>query len=201
MNNIWSLKNKKALITGATRGIGKAIAEEFIKLGADIFVIARDKKDVNKLINDMKKNGIVIQGIAMDVTKDRDRKRLFNEIKRSWGKLDILVNNAGFNNRKKTHEYSEEQYNEVVDLNMKSLFEMCRLFFSLLKKSGDGSIVNVSSVAGFTSVRSGSVYAMSKAAVTQLTRYLAVEWAPDNIRVNAIAPWYIQTSLTNRFYQ
>jgi Tropinone reductase 1 len=79
---------------------------------------------------------------------------------------------------------------------MKSVFEMSRLFHPLLSKSGTGSIINISSVAGFTSVNSGSVYAMTKAAITQLTRYLSVEWAKDNIRVNAIAPWYIRTPLT-----
>ncbi len=196
MNNRWSLKNKKTLITGATKGIGKTIAEEFAALGADIFIIARSKKDVEKLINDYKNIGSPIEGISIDVTDRKGREKLFKEIEKKWGKLDILINNAGFNNRRKTLEYTDAEYNEVIDLNMRSVFEMCRLFHPLLKKSNDASIINISSVAGFTSVHSGSVYAMSKAAITQLTRYLSVEWAKDNIRVNAVAPWYIKTPLT-----
>lgn len=195
MNNLWSLKNKKALITGGTRGIGKAITEAFLDLGADVFIIARNKSEINKSIGGLKNSGR-INGLAVDVTDNKERTNLFKKISKLWGKLDILVNNAGHNNRKKTLEYSEKEYHEVIDLNVKSLFEMCRLFYPLLKKSGDASIINISSVAGFTSVRSGAVYAMSKAAVTQLTRYLAVEWAKDNIRVNAVAPWYIKTPLT-----
>lgn len=196
MANQWSLKNLKALITGGTKGIGKAIVEEFASLGADIFIIARNKKDIEKMIKDYKNVGGAVEGISMDVTDRKEREKLFKLIEKKWGKLDILVNNAGFNNRKKTLEYTDALYNEVIDLNMKSVFEMCRLFYPLLKKSDKASIVNISSVAGFTSVHSGSVYAMSKAAITQLTRYLSVEWAKDNVRVNAVAPWYIKTPLT-----
>jgi Tropinone reductase 1 len=196
MNNRWSLKNKKALITGATRGIGKAIAEEFVNLGADVFIVARNKKDVDKFIEVMKGLGCDIKGMDIDVVDTKERKKLFDNISKSWGKLDIIVNNAGYNNRKKTLEVTEKDYNELVDLNMSSVFEMCRMFHPLLVKSGDASIINISSVAGLTSVNSGSVYAMTKAAITQLTRYLSVEWAKDKIRVNAIAPWYIRTPLT-----
>ena len=196
MKNLWSLKNKKALITGGTKGIGKAIMDEFLNLGSDVFIIARNKKDIDAIIKEKKFAGYNISGLALDVTSVADRKKLFRHVEKLWGKLDILINNAGFNNRIKTIDYNDETYNKVIDLNMKSVFEMCRLFHPLLKKSGDASIINLSSVAGITSVRSGSVYAMSKAAVTQLTRYLAVEWAKDNIRVNAVAPWYIKTPLT-----
>jgi len=206
MNNRWSLKNKKALITGGTRGIGKAIAEEFISLGSDVFIISRNKTEIDNTINDLKKmvdriesihiESVQIEGLHIDVTKMSDREKLFDKISGLWGKLDILVNNAGFNNRIKTLDVRGKDYNELMELNVNSVFEMCRLFHPLLKKSEDSSIVNISSVAGFTSVHSGSVYAMTKAAITQLSRYLSVEWAGDNIRVNAIAPWYIRTPLT-----
>ena len=143
MNNRWSLKNKKALITGATKGIGKAIAEEFAAFDADIFIIARNKKDIEKMIKDYKNVGSAVDGISMDVTDRKDREKLFKVIEKKWGKLDIIVNNAGFNNRKKTLEYTDSLYDEVIDLNMKSVFEMCRLFHPLLKKSGNASIVNI----------------------------------------------------------
>lgn len=185
MNNRWSLQGKKALVTGASKGIGKSIADELESLGAEVFSVSRSYSGST--------------GMKCDVTNPDDRKKLFDTIKDKWGTLDILVNNAGTNNRKQIHESTEQNYKELSELNMDSVFEMCKLFHPLLKKSKEGSVVNIVSVAGFTSVGTGPVYAMTKAAITQLTRYLAVDWAKDNIRVNAVAPWYIRTPLTAKY--
>jgi len=185
MNNRWSLQGKKALVTGASKGIGKAIADELESLGAEVFSVSRNYEgsDGNN-------------GMKCDVTNPADRQKLFDTIKDKWGMLDILVNNARTNTRKQIHESTEQNYKDLVSLNMDSVFEMCKIFHPLLKNKKDTSVVNIVSVAGFTSVGTGPVYAMTKAAITQLTRYLAVDWAKDNIRVNAVAPWYIRTPLT-----
>ncbi|MDQ3020659.1 MAG: SDR family oxidoreductase [Bacteroidota bacterium] len=196
MKDHWLLKNKKALVTGATRGIGKATVEELLELGAEVFIISRNQNDIEEELKDYKVKGYKVEGMKCDVTLKEDRKKLLKKIKSVWGSIDILVNNAGTNTRKKTLENSEEDFDKLIDLNMKSVFELCKLFHPLLKNSGDGSIVNVVSVAGITSVGTGSPYAMSKAALIHFTKYLAVEWAKDFIRVNAVAPWYIRTSLT-----
>lgn len=185
MNNRWKLDGKKALITGASKGIGKAIAEELERLGAEVFSVSRNYSGT--------------KGMKCDVTKSADRKKLFDELSSMRDSLDILINNAGTNNRKHILESTEAEYSELIELNMNSVFEMSRLFHPLLKKSGSGSIVNIVSVAGFTSVGTGATYAMTKAAITQLTKYLSVEWAKDNIRVNAVAPWYIRTPLTEKY--
>lgn len=196
MKNHWSLKNKKALITGATRGIGKSAVEEFLELGAEVFIVSRNQKDIEKQLQVYKVKGYKVDGMKCDVTNISDRQKLFNKVNSLWGKLDILVNNAGTNTRKKTLENSEDDYDKLMDLNLKSVFELCKIFHPLLKKSGNSSIVNVVSVAGMTSVGTGSPYAMSKAALIHFTKYLSVEWASEGIRVNAVAPWYIKTSLT-----
>lgn len=196
MNSRWTLQNKTALVTGGTRGIGKAIAEELLSLGADVFIIGRSEKDMNETIKEFNGKGFVITGKLCDVTNPEQRKGLFKEIEKKWGKLNILINNAGRNNRLKTLDTSEEDLKDLIDINMVSYYEMSKLFHPLLKKSGDGAIVNVSSVAGAISVGTGSSYAMTKGGINQLTKYLAVEWAKDNIRVNAVAPWYIMTALT-----
>jgi Tropinone reductase 1 len=185
MDNRWNLNGKRAIITGASKGIGKAIAEEFQSLGAEVFSVSRNFSGKN--------------GMKCDVTNPADRQKLAEVILEKWGKLDILVNNAGTNNRKHILDGNQKDYNELVELNMTSVFELCRIFHPLLKKSSDASIVNIVSVAAFTSVGTGAAYAMTKAAAAQLTKYLSVEWAKDKIRVNAVAPWYIRTPLTEKY--
>ncbi|HEX9982269.1 MAG TPA: SDR family oxidoreductase [Thermoanaerobaculia bacterium] len=175
MNPRWSLTNKTALVTGATKGIGLAIAEELRAFGANVISVARDNPD----------------GISADVTNADDRRRIFDGLDR----LDILVNNAGTNNRKRSVDYSYEEYERVRETNMDSVFELCRLAHPLLQASGNASVINIISVAAFRHLGTGLPYAMTKAAVAHLTNVLAGEWAKDGIRVNAIAPWYIRTPL------
>ena len=120
---------------------------------------------------------------------------MLKEVSKNWDSFNFLINNVGTNIRKKTIDFTAEEYMKVLNTNMISSFELCRLFYKMLKKSGNASIVNMTSVAGLTHLRTGPPYGMSKAALDQLTRNLSVEWAEDNIRVNSIAPWYIDTPL------
>jgi Tropinone reductase 1 len=113
----------------------------------------------------------------------------------NWGKLDILVNNVGTNIRKKTFDYSYDEFDKILHTNLRSAFELSKSLYPLLKKTEQGNIINISSVAGLTHLRTGSIYGMTKAALIQLTKNLAGEWATDGIRVNAVAPWYIRTPL------
>ncbi|HWQ81007.1 MAG TPA: SDR family oxidoreductase [Ignavibacteria bacterium] len=188
------LKDRRALITGATRGIGKAIAEEFVKLGAVIIIVARNEAEVAKQAEEFKSKGYNVTGISADVSRREGVEKIFNII--GTDSLDILVNNAGFNIRKKTTEYTDEEFSALVSTNLQSVFQMSAAAYPLLKESGRATILNISSVAGLTSLKTGSPYAITKAGIIQLTKNLAAEWAVDGIRVNAIAPWYIQTPLT-----
>ncbi len=193
MKNRWNLTNKKALITGGTKGIGEAITNEFIELGAEVIVVARDINAFKELKT--KINSEKLSFIEADVSKIEDIQKIISEIKIKWNKLDILVNNVGTNIRKKTIDYTQDEYDKVVNTNLRSAFELSKLSYPLLKKSEQGNIVNISSVAGQTHLRTGSIYGMTKAALIQLTKNLAGEWAQDNIRINAVAPWYIKTPL------
>lgn len=200
-NNIWNLEGKTALITGSTYGIGWSIAEEMAKLGAAIFIVSRTVEKVKLCVETLTGMGAEVEGFALDVAKSEDRKHLFNQISQKKGGLDILVNNVGTNIRKKSIEYSFDEYQQIMNTNMNSNFEISRLAYPLLKDSKSGTLVNVLSVAGFTHVRTGSPYAMTKAALNQLTKNLAVEWAEDNIRVNAVSPWYTQTPLVKNLME
>ena len=191
----WSLKGQKALITGGTKGIGAAIAEEFLLLGAEVFIVARSEIELNARLDEWTAKGWQVRGMSGDVSEGRAREAVISRAGKQWGKLDILVNNVGTNIRKKTPAYSIEEVGLVMRTNLMSAFDLCRKAYPLLKSAGGGSIVNVASVAGLTGVGTGSPYAMSKAAMIQMTRTLAAEWGPDQIRVNAIAPWYIRTPL------
>lgn len=190
----WNLENRIALITGGTKGIGEAIANEFIRLGAEVLVVARNTEDFEKLKQDMDSNANLLF-LKADVSKINDIKAISDFVAQKWGKLDILVNNVGTNIRKKTVEYSYDEFDKIIHTNLRSAFELSKSLFSFLKNSEHGNIVNISSVAGITHLRTGSIYGMTKAALIQLTKNLAGEWAPEGIRVNAVAPWYIRTPL------
>ena len=171
----WRLDGKRALVTGGTKGIGLAIAEEILELGGHVYIVARNADLVEERLAAWRKKGFEVFGIAADISEEGGRKKLLEDLSRHWDKLDILINNVGTNIRKKAVEYSQDEYDTIIATNMHSTFDMCRRAYLLLRKSGTGAVVNIISVAGLTHIRTGAPYAMSKAAVRQLTRNLAVE--------------------------
>ncbi|MFM8912584.1 MAG: SDR family oxidoreductase [Flammeovirgaceae bacterium] len=189
---MWNLQGKKALITGGTKGIGLAIAKEFLDLGAEVLVVARDTQSIKGKV----KNSANLFTMDGDVCDFAFREALLQRVAQNWGKLDVLVNNVCTNVRKKLVAYSEEEYRKLFETNLFSAVEISRLAHPLLKASGHASVVNIASVAGTFDVQTGPPYGMTKAAIIQLTRHLAAEWAEDNIRINCVSPWYIETPLT-----
>ena len=194
MQSRWNLENKKALVTGGTKGIGRAIAKELALFGAQVCVVSRSAADISELQKQTDKS---ITGIEQDLSLPGSYANIIEHVKKTYGGLDILVNNVGMNIRKKTIEYSIEEYEKIIQTNLTSAFELSRMAYPLLKASGEGNVINISSVAGQKHLRTGAIYGMTKAAMIQLTKNLAGEWAADNIRVNAVAPWYIKTPLAN----
>lgn len=196
MHSLFSLANRRALITGGTKGIGKAIAEMFLEAGAEVFIAARNRELLENNLKEYSSRGFTAYGTDADISTDEGIEKIFTEMFRVWNSFDILVNNAGFNIRKKTVEYTEKEFSVLLQTNLHSVFQICVKAYPFLKKSKNSAIVNISSVAGITSLKTGSPYAITKAGIIQLTKNLAVEWAEEGIRVNAIAPWYIDTPLT-----
>jgi len=199
--NKWRLDGKRAVITGGTKGIGLAVANEILDLGGDVFIVARDQNLIDERIGGWKQQGFKAFGVAADVSTKDGRSDLFKAIAEIWDSFELLINNVGTNIRKKAVEFSLEEYEYIMATNMTSNFEMSRLSYPFLKATKDAAIVNLLSVAGFTHLRTGPPYGMSKAALHQLTKNLAVEWAKDGIRVNAVAPWYTKTPLVEKLLQ
>lgn len=196
-SNRWSLQGKKALITGGTKGIGRAIVDELLQFGADVFIVARNDVQLNETIRALQTAGFKAQGVAADLSfGDSACEFVIDAVKKTWDHLDILVNNAGVNIRKPAEDYSSAEYTTILQTNLASAFKLCQLSYPLLKKSTQGNIINIASISGLTDDASGAPYGVSKAGMIQLGKHLAVEWAHDNIRVNSIAPWYIETELT-----
>lgn len=192
----WSLAGRLALVTGATLGIGLAVAEEFLSLGATVLAVARDAKRMDERLEDWRRRGARAYGLAADVSVAEGRSAVLQRLEEFGAGLDILVNNVGTNVRKSATEYTTEEYERIISTNLTSAFELTRAAHALLKAAREGaSVVNVSSVSGLVHTSTGTPYAMTKAALLQMTRSLAVEWAADQIRVNAVAPWYIRTPL------
>ncbi|MCP9201425.1 SDR family oxidoreductase [Gramella sp. GC03-9] len=198
---MWKLEKKKALVTGGTKGIGRAVVIEFLELGAEVLFTARNEKDVKKLEAELEDEGYKATGVVSDAAIAEDREAIRNWVANHWGRLDILVNNAGINIRKKANDYSEEEFRKVVEVDLIAPFELSRILFPYLKNSGKASVINIASSAAIQDVGTGVPYAMSKSGLLQQTRSLAVEWAKEGIRVNAVSPWFIKTPLTDGYLQ
>lgn len=191
----WSLDTKIALITGASKGIGLACAMEFVNLGAEVIMVARQMDALKKALDPDSEAAKKVHLVAADVTTVAGREEIFKLVK-YIGRLDILVNNVGTNIRKKFMDASDEDLNLVLETNLTSALSMCKESHPWLVKGKDASVVFISSIAGMGTVGSGLMYGATKAALNQATRALAQEWASEKIRVNSVAPGYVETPLT-----
>ncbi len=194
----WNLEGYKAVVTGGTKGLGRAITEALCEFGAEVLIIARKRNDLNTVSREFKENGYKIHTLRADLSRPAEREAILGYIHERWDGMDILINNVGTNIRKKAGEYDAKEFTKIFQTNLDAAFRLSTGMQDLLSKSGRASVINISSVAGLGHMRTGIVYGMTKAAMIQMTKNLAVEWASQNIRVNAIAPWYIRTPLAEQ---
>jgi 3-oxoacyl-[acyl-carrier protein] reductase len=191
------LENKVAIITGATRGIGKGIAEKFVEQGATvIFTYASSEEKARALEAELSANGGKVKGYKSDASDFNAAQALIDEVVKDFGTVDILVNNAGITRDNLLMRMSEEQWDEIMNVNLKSVFNLTKAVIKPMLKAKKGSIVNMSSVVGVKGNAGQANYAASKAGIIGFSKSVAAELGSRNIRCNAIAPGFIETEMT-----
>lgn len=191
------LENKVVLITGASRGIGKSIAEECVKQGAIVaFTYLSSEEKARALEAELTANGGIAKGFKSDASKFDEAQSLIDDVVNTFGTIDVLVNNAGITRDTLLMRMSEEQWDEVINTNLKSAFNLTKAVIKPMLKARYGSIINMSSVVGVQGNAGQSNYAASKAGLIGFTKSIAQELGSRNIRCNAIAPGFIETEMT-----
>ena len=193
------LDNRIALVTGSAGGIGQEIARTLASEGAHAIVADIDASAAEATVSDILAAGGRASAMTCDVTRGQDVTAMLASIAAAHGQLDILVNNAGLNVRSDFRHLSDADWVKIREVNLDGVVRIARDGFDLLKASGNGVLINVSSIMATRHLRQLTAYSATKGAVSALTRSLAVEYAPFNIRVNAIAPGFVETALTERF--
>ncbi|MCM2371051.1 SDR family NAD(P)-dependent oxidoreductase [Aporhodopirellula aestuarii] len=193
----FQLRDKKALITGGSDGIGLAIATAFAEAGADIWLVARNADKLTSAAEQLRATNVEVRTSALDLTDSTAVQTLGAEFAQAWDRLDVLVNNAGMARFQEIAEVTDEDLMAQVTLNLLAPYQLIRQFLSHLK-TARGNVINISSTSAHRLIpgRPASVYAMTKGGLNSLTKALALELGPDGVRVNAIAPGAIKTPLT-----
>lgn len=194
------LKNKKVLITGGTRGIGRAIAETFAKNGAHVIILGTSEQKAQETLSQLKEVAShpeqLFEYKLVNVGQHQEVLIALEEIEKTWGALDVVVNNAGITRDNLLMRMSEKDWNDVLDVNLKSIFSVCHHVIKSMLKARKGKIINISSVIGLTGNPGQVNYSASKFGVVGFTRSLAIEVAKRGICVNCIAPGFIETDMT-----
>jgi 2-deoxy-D-gluconate 3-dehydrogenase len=191
----FRLTDRVAVVVGAGRGIGRTLALGLADAGADVVVSSRTLGELESLAAEIRTMGRRALVVTADVTKVSDVQALADATLAEFGRVDILVNNAGMNINEPVLDVTEEHWDRILDTNLKGLFFCCQVFGRVMVEKRKGKIVNVGSTFGLVGYEQRSAYAASKGGVTQLTKVLAIEWAPHNVHVNAIAPTATHTPM------
>ncbi len=193
---LFDLTGKVSIVTGGNGGIGQAIATGLAEAGSDIAIVDQNTNSVAKVTEELKNLGRRCVGIRCDITNYDNIRAAVETTLRDLGGLNILINAAGVTGAAPPESMPEEEWDRVVDINLKASFRFCQAVYPVLTKAGGGKIVNIGSIYSFLGSVPAIHYAVSKGGVLQMTKSLAVAWAGDNIQVNAIVPGWIRTDMT-----
>lgn len=194
----FKLTGKVALVTGSSKGLGEAAAVALARAGAEVAVCGRDRADIDRVVQRIKASGRKAAGFGLEVTSSETVNQGVEAILDHFGKIDILVNNAGTNHRVPVLEFPEEEWDRVMDTNLKGYYLVAKAVVPQMIERGYGKVINMSSILGRIGIVNQLAYASSKGGVEQMTKIMALEWARAGVRVNAIAPTYFETDLVKQ---
>ncbi|MCF8051874.1 MAG: SDR family oxidoreductase [Desulfobacterales bacterium] len=200
MNTNLSLKDKTVLITGATGGIGEAIVSLMGSAGATLFISGTNEEKLRGLSQRLKDQGVDHHFKALNLTESGAAQALVDECLQKMERIDVLVNCAGINRTQLAEDVTEENWDAVHSINLKSMFFICQAAGRHMIERRSGKIINISSQTGTVAIPLRAAYCSSKAGVDQLTRVLALEWSKYNINVNAVAPTFVETPMTKKMF-
>ncbi len=197
----FSLKGKSGIVTGASQGLGTGIAQGVVQAGANVILASRSAERLEGFAEELRQYDTEVLVVPTDVTQKSDLEKLVQATFDAFGKIDFLFNNAGTNRRAASEEFTEEDWDLILNTNLKSVFLLSQLVARHMIRQGGGSIVNTGSLMCVSGGKTIPAYAASKGGVLQVTKALANDWAKYNIRVNAIGPGYFKTPLTEALRQ
>jgi 2-deoxy-D-gluconate 3-dehydrogenase len=196
LERMFDLTDKIALVTGGNGGIGLGMARGLGQAGATIVVVGRNAEKSAAALRELQSIGVRAESLPADVTDEATVQRLFDSVRDRHGRLDILVNNAGSTVRKPPQDFTLDEWNKVMDVNLTSAFLCSRAAYPLMVKAGRGKIINIGSIMSIFGAPYAPAYCASKGGIVQFTRSLATAWAKDNIQANTVLPGWIETELT-----
>lgn len=197
----FNLKDKVAVVIGGTTGIGHEIAMEYARWGANVIAVSRRAEKCKEVAAEILAEGVKTIEMPVDAQNKEDLTLLRSRVMETFGKIDILVNAAGINRRHNVEDFPMEEYDEVMNINCRSLFMSTQVFGQQMIQQGYGKIINIASMGAYLGLNRVVPYCGSKGAVMQMTKGFAVEWAKYGIQVNAIAPGYFKTDLTSGLHK
>ncbi len=197
IDQIYALKGKTAIVTGASKGIGLAIAETFAQLGANVIVSSRKQEAVDTVAKSLTDKGYSAKGIACHMGDGDQIQNLVKQTVDSYGGIDIVVNNAAVNPIFGGVEESDDAaFDKIMNVNVKGPLQLCKASYPYLKENSGGSVINISSIEGITPGHGLGLYSVSKSALIQLTKVLAREWGKNHVRANVICPGLVKTKFS-----
>ena len=198
---LFQLDNKVAIVTGASKGIGEAMARGLAEFGAKVVISSRKQEAIDAVAESFKNDGLEAIAIAANMGNVEEAHALVDQTVDAYGGIDIIINNAAANPVFGPIQNTEERaFDKILDVNLKGPFELCKKAYPILKQRGGGSIINISSIGGLTPERGIGIYSVSKAGLINLTKAMAQDWGVDNIRVNAICPGLIKTKFSEALW-